>query len=106
MSHVSCAVSHVQSANSQVQCVVFIVYIHIFLDGYCSTVQSLLDWFEVDLRFTELLFIQIDLCVMCVYWAYPYLCDTSCLLRKFMCAMSHVFICAMSRVDYAILCVR
>jgi len=27
----------------------------------------LLDWFEVDLGFTELLFIQIDLCVMCVF---------------------------------------
>jgi len=38
-----------------------------FLDGYCSTVQGLLDWFEVDLGFTELLFIQIDLCVMCVF---------------------------------------
>jgi len=37
-----------------------------FLDGYCSTVQGLLDWFEVDLGVTELLFIQIDLCVMCV----------------------------------------
>ena len=34
-----------------------------FFDGYCSTVQGLLDWFEVDLGFTELLFIQIDLCV-------------------------------------------
>ena len=33
---------------------------HIFLDGYCSTVQGLLDWFEVDLGFTELLFIQIE----------------------------------------------
>jgi len=32
------------------------------LDGYYSTVQGLLDWFEVDLGFTELLFIQIDLC--------------------------------------------
>ena len=31
-----------------------------FLDGYCSTVQGLLEWFEVDLRFTELLFIQIE----------------------------------------------
>jgi len=38
--------------------------IHTFLDGYCSTVQDLLDWFEVDLGFTELLFIQIDLCVV------------------------------------------
>jgi len=25
-----------------------------FDDGYCSTVQGLLDWFEVDLGFTEL----------------------------------------------------
>ena len=36
-----------------------------FLDGYCNTVQGLLDWFEVDLGFTEPLFIQIDLCAMC-----------------------------------------
>ena len=27
--------------------------------------QGLLDWFEVDLGFTELSFIQIDLCVLC-----------------------------------------
>jgi len=27
-----------------------------FLDGYCSTVQGLLDWFEVDLGFPELFF--------------------------------------------------
>jgi len=27
----------------------------------------LLDWFEVDLGFTELSFIQIDLCVLCVF---------------------------------------
>ena len=32
----------------------------VVLDGYCSTVQGLLDWFEVDLGFTELLFSQID----------------------------------------------
>ena len=38
-----------------------------FLDGYCSTVQGLLDWLQVDSVFTELLFIQIDLCVMCVF---------------------------------------
>jgi len=37
-----------------------------FFDGYCSNVQGLLDWFEVDLGFTELSFIQIDLCVLCV----------------------------------------
>ena len=39
------------------------VCVDTFLDGYCSTVQGLLDWFEVDLGFIELLFIQIDLCV-------------------------------------------
>jgi len=31
-----------------------------FVDVYCSTLQGLLDCFEVDLRFTELSFIQID----------------------------------------------
>jgi len=41
-----------------------------FLDGYCSTVQGLLDWFEVDLGFAELSFIQIDLCVLCVFVLY------------------------------------
>ena len=38
-----------------------------FVHEYCSTVQGLLDWFEVDLGFTELSFIQIDLCVLCVF---------------------------------------
>ena len=28
----------------------------------------MLDWFEVDLGFTGLLFIQIDLCVLCVFF--------------------------------------
>ena len=41
-----------------------------FFDGYCSTVQGLLDWFEVDLRFTDLSFIQIYLCVLCVFVLY------------------------------------
>jgi len=45
---------------------------------YCSTVQGLLDWFEVDLGFTELLFIQIDLCVMCVFVLYSPLLLSSC----------------------------
>jgi len=26
---------------------------HISLDGYCSTVQGLLDWYEVDFGFTK-----------------------------------------------------
>ena len=42
-----------------------------FLDGYRSTVQGLLDWFEVDLEFTELLFIQIDLCALYVFVSWP-----------------------------------
>jgi len=41
-----------------------------FFDGYCSTVQGLLDWFEVDFGFTELSYIQIDLCVLCVFVLY------------------------------------
>ena len=41
-----------------------------FVDGYCSTLQGLLDWFGVDLGFTELSFIQIDLCVLCVFVLY------------------------------------
>jgi len=49
-----------------------------FLDGYCSTVQGLLDWFEVDLGFTELLLIQIDLCVMCVFVLYSRVSLSSC----------------------------
>ena len=31
---------------------------HSFFDGYCSTVQGLLDWFEVNLGLSELSFIQ------------------------------------------------
>jgi len=46
---------------------VCITYVCTFFDGYCSTVQGLLDWFEVDLGFTKLSFIQIDLCVLCVF---------------------------------------
>jgi len=34
-----------------------------FFDGYCSTVQGLLDWFEVDLGFTELSSIQTHMVV-------------------------------------------
>ena len=43
------------------------IFLLVFFDGYCSIVQGLLDWFEVDLGFTELSFIQIDLCVLCVF---------------------------------------
>jgi len=51
---------------------------HSSRDGYCSTVQGLLDWFEVDLGSTELLFIQIDLCVMCVFVLYSRVSLSSC----------------------------
>jgi len=37
------------------------------IDGYCSTLQELLDWVEVDLGFTKLLFMQTALCVLCVF---------------------------------------
>jgi len=48
------------------------------VDGYCSTVQGLLDWFEVDLGFTELSFIQIDLCSLCVFVLYSRVSLSSC----------------------------
>jgi len=43
-----------------------------FLDGYCSTLQGLLDWFEVDLGFTKLSFIQIGLCVLVTFMTQPW----------------------------------
>jgi len=55
------------------------IYVCIFFfDGYCCTVQGLLDWFEVDLGFTELSFIQIDLCVLCVFVLYSRVSLSSC----------------------------
>ena len=51
---------------------------HPFLDGYCSTVQGWLDWTEVDLGFTKLLFIQTDLSVMCVFVLYAPLSLSFC----------------------------
>ena len=63
---------------------------HTFLDGDCSTVQGLLDWFEVDLGFTELLFIQIDLCVMCVGDIFmSYVTRINEFYVMYDCAMSH-----------------
>ena len=45
---------------------------------YCSTVQGLLDWIEVDLGFTKLFFIQTDLCVVCAFDFYALLWLSSC----------------------------
>ena len=61
---------------------------HIFLDGYCSTAQGLLDWFEVDLGFTELSFIQIDLCVLCVFVLYSRVSPSSLVLFRTFCTAS------------------
>jgi len=59
----------------------------LLFDGYCSTVQGLLDWFEADLGFTELSFVQIDLCVLCVFVLYSRVSLSSCPFRTF-CAAS------------------
>jgi len=40
-------------------------YLIAFLDGYCSTLQGLLDWFEVDLGFPVLVLFRL-ICVFCV----------------------------------------
>jgi len=39
---------------------------HASLDGYCSTVQGLLDWFQVDLRVPELVLFRLIFCTVCV----------------------------------------
>jgi len=36
------------------------------LDGYCSTVQGLLDWFEIDLGFPEPFLLRL-ICVLSVF---------------------------------------
>jgi len=41
------------------------IHVYAFLDGYCSTVQGLLDWFEVDLGFTKL-------CFLCIAYMHMY----------------------------------
>jgi len=64
---IASALANHQSQMAAKVCLCLCVSEHAFLDGYCSTVQGLLDWFEVNVGFTELLFIQIDVCVMCVF---------------------------------------
>ena len=53
------------------------------LDGYCSPLQAVLDCFEVDLGFTELSFIQIDLCVLCDFVLYSRVSLSSCPFLEF-----------------------
>jgi len=47
-------------------CFVSLLAHHSFLDGYCSTVQGLLDRFEVDLGFPEPVLFRL-ICVFCVF---------------------------------------
>ena len=44
-----------------------------FVDGYCSTVQGLFDWFEVDLGFPELVLFRL-ICILSVFFGYVGLC--------------------------------
>jgi len=67
-----------------------------FLDGYCSTVQGLLEWFEVDLGFTKLLFIQTHLCVLCVDVGEVCVFSTECVPRFILdlfCNKSKLHVC-------------
>ena len=80
-----CLLTHVSHINvSQISlslislCLVTRITLFFFLIGHCSTVQGLLDWFVVDLGFIELSFIQIDLCVLCVFVLYSRVSLSSC----------------------------
>ena len=46
-----------------------------FLDGYCSTIQGVLDWFEVDLGFPELVLFRL-IRVFCVFLFFYSLCHS------------------------------
>jgi len=48
------------------------------LMGTVALYRVLLDWFEVDLGFTELSSIQIDLCILCVFVLYSRVSLSSC----------------------------
>jgi len=76
--HTSGHTTHVPTHHTRIHInKAFVMCVHVYVsacisllpcrDGYSSTLQGLLDWAEVDLGFTELLFIQIGLCVMCMY---------------------------------------
>ena len=75
-----CVCTH-QGNTAQVDTAQVDTLIFCFFDGYCSTVQGLLDWFEVDLGFTELSFIQIDLCGLRVFVLYSRVSLSSCLFK-------------------------
>ena len=64
---------------------------HAFLDGYCSTVQVLLDWFEVDVGFPELVLF------ICVPWLIWWICATR-LIRVW--DVTHYWVCWYVRPTY------
>ena len=49
-------------------CLVCVFVFYAFLDGYSSTIQGLLDWFDVDLGLTNLLLFRL-ICVLFVSFA-------------------------------------
>ena len=71
-------VTHMKSWHVDATSLIHHIRLIFFFDGYCNTVQGLLDWFEVDLGFTELSFIQINLCVLCVFVLYSRVSLSSC----------------------------
>jgi len=60
------------------------IYMYIYVYTYTHTYlcsykyEGLIDWFEVDLGFTELFFIQIDLYIMCCFVLYSLVSTSSC----------------------------
>ena len=75
-----------------------ILSLHPFLDWlmYCSAAQGLLDWFELDLGFTKLLFVQTDWCVVCFVY-----CIVVCFVLLYVCfVLLYVLYCCM----YCIVC--
>jgi len=100
--HVSvyCALIHISVSYACCSCVR--VCMCAFLDGYSSTVQGLLDWFEVDLGFTKLVcLLLVRECVrvcVCVLCAYVCVCVCLCVC---VCARAPVCVHACVRV-----CVR
>jgi len=85
----------------------------ICLDGYCSTVQGLLDWFEVDFGFTrafichvvgafvclvtsrQFRFVHVCCVHVCVCVLFVCVCVCACVL---ICSVRACFVCVFSRV--------
>jgi len=97
--HVSvcCVLIHISVSYACCSCVS--VCICAFLDGYSSTVQGLLGWFEEDLGVTKLVCLllvceRVHVCV-CVLCAYVCVCVCLCVCVR---ARAPVCVCARLRV--------